>query len=117
MIDVYKSNSVNRRGPPIDINKHLSYGMSPQRSLNRNISSDSRDLMPINHTLTKKSNSPMEFRQDQDRKNSTIWDAIVTRDYEKFKKEEDAKVVKKKEEQESMRNFLEKQVKGVEFRK
>ena len=61
--------------------------------------------------------SNQAFKDQQERRNSTIWDAITLKDYEKYKREQDARVLKRKEEQEKMRNFLDGQVKETEFKK
>ena len=96
--------------------------MSPHRNLNRDMSPHSihsKDVTPLGNLKSTKSTTLNVYRNldPQERKNSTIWDAITMRDYEKFKREQDAKLIEKREQQVSMRNYLDNQMKVVESRK
>jgi hypothetical protein len=46
-----------------------------------------------------------------------MWDAITMKDYEKFKREEERNKMKRRQGQENMREFLENQMKELEFKK
>ena len=100
----------------IDLNTRLSYGITPQRAIQRNSNNDKYEGGSKNRLHSVKSGSVKAYRNQspQERKNSTIWDALAMRDYENFKREQDARVMKKREDQRIMRSYLHKQSKEVE---
>lgn len=61
--------------------------------------------------------SSSTYKDLQERRNSTIWNAIAHSDYKNFVKEEETKRIKQREQQESIKNFLDKQVKEQQFKK
>ena len=62
-------------------------------------------------------NSSNSFKEMQEKKNMYIWNAISNKDYENYIKEQETKKIKRKEQQDNMRGFLDKQVKESEFKK
>lgn len=53
----------------------------------------------------------------QEKKNTSIWNAIASKDYENFVKEEENKKIKRKEQQEHMRTFYDKQLQEQQYKK
>lgn len=61
--------------------------------------------------------SSSTYKDIQERRNSTIWNAIAHSDYKSFVKEEETKRIRRREQQENIKNFLDKQVKEQQFKK
>ena len=60
--------------------------------------------------------STQALREQQEKTNNGIWDAITMKDYEAFQRQEQAKKIQKRDDQENMKNFLDNQVKEKEFK-
>lgn len=77
----------------------------------------SRMMTPNSKRFDADASSSKAYKLDPDKRNSQIWDAITLKDYDNYIREQEARRVKRGEQQANMRNFLSKQVKEVEFKK
>lgn len=92
------------------------YGQRLNQIGQRHMSTHVRGYTPTKDKHNFETASSQAYRE-QEKRNSTIWDAITLKDYERYKKEEDVKKLRRKGEQEDMRMFLDAQVKETQFKK
>lgn len=101
---------------PSKLTNNQIYGTSiPSQPHNgRHYSTNPRETPSL---LNHETASTQLYREQQEKANNSIWDAITQKDYECFQKEEQQKLLRRREEQHRMRKFLEAQMKEKEYKR
>ena len=86
-----------------------------KRVSGRHLSSGVRAKTPTSPKFNP--NSSNSFKEMQEIKNTSVWNSIANKDYENYVKEQETKKIKRKEQQDNMRSFYDKQLKEQEFKK
>jgi len=97
--------------------RHDLYGnTSPGHQKKRHTSTNPREHSPGSPMMSVDGRSSQAIREQQEKANNGIWDAITMKDYEKFQRQEQAKKIQKRDDQESMKKFLDNQVQEKQFK-